>query len=511
MSLFKTLTGVFQPGSKTQKKATSPSKPKVQAKPAKPQVHPVVDPNQIAQAQAKAREIILEARDQALKIKSQAEQESRKLQNEFSQKQAEIARLEAKTAKELAANETKQQMLSKLERDLSSSKIDLDKRQSEYKQKLQQVAQMTKDEARQTIFSALEKRLKSDIEQTIKSAQAQAKEEAKAKAREILIDAIKHGATDYVAEYTVSTVKLPNEESKGRIIGKEGRNIRAFEKVTGVDIDLDETPGEIRLSSFDPIRREIARVTLTKLLADGRIQPTRIEEYAKKAKNDLERTVFEEGKKLSQTLGVYNLPRELLSRLGHYKFIVVEGQNLLSRTMEQAKIAVNLAEEMNADVDTVRLGCLLHDIGRTVYDEEGSHVDLAVRLLKKFNLPKSVIECVNHHHDSDEFSSAEAVIVYVADMISINRPGASYEAFNEIVKRLNKMEEIAKSYEGVAEAYVLQAGREVRVIVHPEKVSDIGVGKLALDIKDRIREEMSVTGNVNVTVVRETRAAEVAK
>jgi len=509
MSLFKTLSGVFQRGTETQKQPQKPKK--TQPAPQKLKPKAVVDDHAIQAAEAKAKELVLEARKQALEIKSKAEQESRNLQNEFSKRQAEIARLETKVAKELASTETKQQMLGKLERELATARQDLEKKRSEYKDKLQEVAEMSKDKARQVIFDDLEKRLRNQTEQTIKSAQSKAKAEATERAREILIDAIKHGATDYVAEYTVSTVKLPNEESKGRIIGKEGRNIRAFEKVTGVDIDLDETPGEIRLSSFDPIRREIARVTLTRLLADGRIQPTRIEEYAKKARNDLERTVFEEGKKLSQGLGVYNLPKELLTKLGHYKFIVIEGQNLLSRTMEQAKIAVSLAEEINANVDTVRLGCLLHDIGRTNYDEEGNHVDLGVKLLKRFNIPQAVIDCVAQHHEDSEFTSAEAVLVYVADMVSITRPGASYEAFNEIVKRLNKMEEIAKSYDGVEEAYVLQAGREIRVIVRPDKVEDVGVNKLALDIKERIRDEVSVTGTVSVTVVRESRASEVAK
>lgn len=509
MSLFKTLTGVFQPAQETQTKAKS-SVPK----PSKPAYQPTkqnLDQQAIEAAKAQAQEIILEAKDQALKIKHEAEERSRALQKDFSKRQSDISRQETEIAKALAANEAKHQLLNKLERDLASSKIDIDKKRELYTQKLKQVAELSKDQARQIIFDNLEKRLKVDINQTIKSAQIQAKTEADARAREILIDALKHGATDYVAEYTVSTVKLPNEESKGRIIGKEGRNIRSFEKTTGVDIDLDETPGEIRLSSFNPIRREIARVALTRLLADGRIQPTRIEEYVKKAKNDLDKAVFEEGKRLSNSVGIYNLPREILSHLGHYKFIVVEGHNLLSRTLEQVKIAVALAEEIGANVDTVRLGSLVHDIGRTVYDEEGNHIDLGVKLLKKYNLPQAVIDCVSQHHETEKFTSAESVLVYVADMISTSRPGATYEAFNEIVKRLDKLEAMAKSYQGVKEAFVLQAGREIRVIVEPEQYDDAAVNKLALDLKEQIRNEMTVQGMVTVTVLRETRASEVAK
>lgn len=501
--MFQTLAGVFHPG-----KIVAPKAPMVQPKTPQDKVK---EAELISEAQAHAKEILINAKDEALRIKSEAEQLSRNLQSEISKRQQELAKQEAEISKIQATNETKQQLLDKLERQLGQSRQDIDKLKEDYKKKIEEVSGLTKDQAQDLIFKTLEQRLAGDIDKTIKGAQAKAQAEAKAKVQEILVDALKHGANEYVAEYTVSTVKLANEDSKGRIIGKEGRNIRAFEKITGVDIDLDETPGEVRLSSFDPIRREIAKVTLSRLLADGRIQPTRIEEYVKKATNDLEKITFEEGKKLCHAVNVFNLPRDLIAKLGQYKYHFANGQNLLARTLEQVKIGVSLAEEVGANVETVRLACLLHDIGRVLYQEEGNHVDLGVKLLKRYHLSQAVIDAIASHHQEDQLQTPEAVIVYIADLISVTRPGAAYSNYRDFVKRLKRFEEIATSFEGVTQAYALQAGREVRLIVEPTKITDEGMGKLSLDLKERLREEMTYPGSIGITIVRETRAVQVAK
>jgi ribonuclease Y len=338
-----------------------------------------------------------------------------------------------------------------------------------------------------------------------------AKEEADEKAQEILVDAMKHGATNYVSEYTVSVVQLPSEEVKGKIIGKEGRNIRSFEQVTGVDVDLDDQPGTVRLSSFDPVRREVARITLERLIKDGRIQPSRIEEVIKKVREEVDKVMFEEGKKLCHAVGVYNMPHDIIAMLGRFKYRFSYGQNMIAHTLEETKIGIALAHEVGANVDTVRLGCLLHDIGKIVTDEEGSHIELGVNLLKKYHMPQAVIDCVEQHHEDKPFSSKEAVLVYVSDAISGARPGARYENYEEYVKRLSKLEEIALSDPKVKEAYAIQAGREVRVIVDPQRTTDDDVVLLSHSIKDRIKNEMVYPGTVTVTVIKETRAVDIAK
>jgi ribonuclease Y len=518
MSLFQTLSGLFQPGKKPAPVPTQEKRPVKVAPPRVPiKITPKAPPIRIddsafiREAQAKAREIILEARDEALKIRYEAEAKNRKIQDDFSQKQRELTQKETDVARIQAANETRERILTEQQTRLSTRLEEIEKLKLSYSKKIQEAARLSKDEAKDILFNNLEKRLQADMAKTIKAYEDKAHEEADEQAQEILVEALRHGATDYVSEYTVSTVKLPNEDSKGRIIGKEGRNIRAFEKITGVDVDLDETPGEVRLSSFDPVRREVAKMSLSRLLADGRIQPSRIEEYVAKAKTELEKIMFEEGKKLCHAVGVYNLPRDLIAMLGRFKFRFSYGQNMIAHTLEETKIGIALAQEVGADVDTVRLGCLLHDIGKVVTTEEGSHVELGVKLLKKYGIPPTVIDCVEQHHEDKPFSSSEAVLVYVSDAISGARPGARYENYDEYVKRLTKLEEIATSYDGVAEAYAIQAGREIRVIVKPEKIGDDGVTKLAFDIKERVRNEMTYPGTVTVTVIRETRASEVAK
>jgi ribonuclease Y len=297
---------------------------------------------------------------------------------------------------------------------------------------------------------------------------------------------------------------------KGRIIGKEGRNIRAFETATGVDVDLDEE-GVIRLSCFDPVRREIARVTLERLLRDGRVQPGRIEEIVEQVRKEIERIMFEEGQKLCHAVGVYNLPAPIVAHLGRFKYRFSYGQNMIAHTLEETKIGIALAREVGADVNVVRLGCLLHDIGKVIMDREGTHVDLGVELLKKYGMPQKVIDCVAQHHEDTPFSSSEAILVYIADAISGARPGARNENVEEYIKRLTDLEAIAKAHKGVNEAFAFQAGREIRVVVDPGTIDDAAATLMAGDIKKEVEEKLTYPGQIKISVIRELRATEIAK
>jgi len=377
----------------------------------------------------------------------------------------------------------------------------------DYLKKLTGVAHLTVDEAKKQLLDEVQKDLTSEIAKKIRAAEERIKEDASEKAKEILVDAMKHGATSYVAEYTVSAIHLSDEDVKGRIIGAGGRNIRAFEKEAGVEIEIDET-NEIRISSFDSIRREIARRALETLIKDTRIQPSRIEEIIKQVRAQMEEILLEEGKRIVHDCGVFNLPLDLVKLIGRYKFRTSYGQNLAIHTIEETKIGVSIAAEIEANVDIVRLGCLLHDIGKVVTEEEGTHVELGVNILKKYGLPKEVIASVAEHHEDKPFSSVESTVVWIADAISGSRPGARYEPHEEYIKRMTKIEEIAASFPGVETVYAFQAGRDVRVIVKPEEVDDDKLTVLAHDIAGRLEKEAEYAGQIKVTAIRETRASE---
>lgn len=454
-------------------------------------------------AEAQAREIILEAKDQALRIRREAEMETRKLEEDVRSREIGADRKDA-------GLEVREKRVFEMESANLTKREEIDTLRKEILTKLEKVAHLTRDEAKDLILSELRLDLAEDVAKEIKEAEAKAKEESEAKSREILVDAMRHGATDYVTEYTVSIIKVTDEEVKGRIIGKEGRNIRAFETATGVDVDLDEE-GVIRLSSFDPVRREIARVTLERLLRDGRVQPVRIEELIEQVKKEIERIMFEEGQKLCHAVGVYNLPPPLIALLGRFKYRYSFGQNMIAHTMEETKIGIAIAQEIGADVNIVRLGCLLHDIGKIVMEKEGNHVQLGVELLKKYGLPQKVVDCVAQHHEDTQFTSSESMLVYIADAISGSRPGARYENYDEYVKRLKDLEDIAKSHKGVTESFAFQAGREIRVIVDPGTVDDATSVAMAREIRDEIAKKVMVPGSVKVTVIRELRTTEVVK
>jgi len=374
--------------------------------------------------------------------------------------------------------------------------------------KLEKIANLTSDEAKKMLLDEVQKELSGEIAKKIRQAEERIKEDASEKAKEILVDAMRHGATSYVAEYTVSTVTVPNEDVKGRIIGAGGRNIRTFEREAGVEIEIDET-NEIRVSSFDSIRREIARRALELLIKDTRIQPSRIEEVVRQVRTQMDDVLLEEGKQIVHDCGVFNLPLKLVRLIGRYKFRTSYGQNLGIHTIEETKIGISLASEVGASVDIVRLGCLPHDIGKVVTEEEGTHVQTGVATLKKYGLPKEVVVCVAEHHEDKPFSSVESTIVWVADAISGSRPGARYEPHEDYVNRMEKIEDIAKGFAGVETVYAFQAGRDVRVIVKPDEVDDDKTTVLAHDIAKKLEKEAEYAGQIKVTVIREVRATEV--
>lgn len=451
---------------------------------------------QIRLAETQVKEILVEAKDEALRIRRQAEDEVRN-------KLITIDRREG-------AVEEREKRINEIEEKVKKTLTDIENLKVDEVTKLEKLAHLTRDEAKNMILSTLRDQLKEDVAKIIKEEETRARQEADSKAKEILVDAMRHGATDYVPEFTVSVIKVTDEEMKGRIIGKEGRNIRAFEMATGVDVDLDEE-GVIRLSCFDPVRREIARVALERLLRDGRVQPTRIEELVEIVKKEIERIMFDEGQKLCHAVGVYNLPAPLVAMLGRFKYRFSYGQNMIAHTLEETKIGIALSQEVGADVNVVRLGCLLHDIGKIVTDEEGSHVELGVSLLKKYGLPQKVVDCVAQHHEDTPFTSIESMIVYISDAISGSRPGARYEDIEGYIKRLTDLETIAKTHTGVKEAFAFQAGRELRVIVDPGRVDDATSTVMAHEIKEEVEKKMTYPGQIKISVIRELRATEIAK
>ena len=382
----------------------------------------------------------------------------------------------------------------------------LQKREQELREKLEKVSSLSQEEAKRMLLDEVSRDLTSEIAKRIKNAEEKIQRESREKAAEILLDAMKHGATGYTAEYTISTVRVPDEETKGRIIGREGRNIRTFEKATGVEIELDET-NEIRLSSFDSVRREIARRALEELIKDKRIQPSRIEEVVEEIRKDMDNVLLQEGKLIAETVGEFNLPNELLSMLGKFKFRTSYGQNLALHTIEETKIAVSIAEELGAEVEIVRLGGLMHDIGKVATEDEGTHIQKGVEIAKRFGLPKKVVAIIAEHHEDRPFSSIESIIVWIADAISGSRPGARYEPHENYVKRMDKIEEIANSFEGVTEAFAFQAGRDVRVAVNPDEIDDDRLTILAHDIAKRLEKEAEYAGQIKVSVLREVRAS----
>lgn len=464
----------------------------------------LISQKELEEAKTKAESILLEAKEKSLKIIQEAEEKAEKIR----EKALEIEKLALEKEKTL---EREKQSLEDKKRHLEQQIEEINKKKAELLTKLEKIAQLTSQQAKDLLLKTWEEKLKKEIAERIKSAEEEIKDQSETKAKEILVDAMRFGATDYVAEYTLSTVNLPNEDIKGRIIGKEGRNIRAFELATGVDVDLEEE-GVIKLSSFDPVRRAVAKEALERLIRDGRIQPQRIEEIVAKTKSDLDKVIFQAGKELANKVGVYNLPTELIKLLGRFKYRYSYGQNMIQHTLEETKIGIALAHELKANVQVVRLACLLHDIGKVVTDKEGSHIELGVEILKKHNMPQAVISAVEAHHEDIPFPSVEAVIVYIADAVSGGRPGARHEDFENYLKRIKTIEETARKFKGVADAYALQAGRELRVIVKPEDLDDNSALILSQKLKEELEKKFDIfPGQIKITVIREFRAEAVTQ
>lgn len=485
-------------------------KPELGQSPAQP-TSPAENQETVKLAEAKAREIVVEAKTEAMNIRSQAEREQREAMQKLTEQQRNLTQKLDSLDQRLSQMDQKETVLNKEREDLQKSRDQITQLQTDLQNKLEDVSGLTTEEAKRQLLAELDGTLAREKATMIRQATEEAQANVTEQVQEILLDAMHHGATDYVPEYTVSVVTLPNEETKGKIIGKSGRNINAFERATGVDVDLDMSPTEVRLSGFDPVRREIARISLERLVKDGRIQPTRIEETVAKVKTEMDRVIFEAGKNLCHEIGVYNLPNDLMKMLGKFKYRFSYGQNLIAHTLEETKIGIKLASELKLDVNTVKLGCLLHDIGKVSDEEEGSHIELGVKIAKRFNLPQGVIDCIAQHHEDEPFSGPEQMVVYIADAISGARPGARYENYDEYIQRLTQLEDIAMKYPGVDHAFAIQAGREVRVLLDPEKSKDDDVTALSIKIRDEIQSTMTYPGTVTVTVMREKRAAQVAK
>ncbi len=396
---------------------------------------------------------------------------------------------------------------------LEKAREEIQHLREEYLDKLAAVSGLTKEEAKKILLDEAGKSYAADLAKLVEQTRQDYQSRASEMAREIIVSAMLHGATDYTAEYTVSTVTLPDESVKGSIIGKEGRNIAMFEKATGVEMEIEEG-NTIRLSSFDSLRREIARRSLEFLIKDGRIQPSRIEEVVAQTKKQLDTYLIDEGRKICAACGVYNLHPDLIALIGRYRFRFSYGQNLGIHTIEETKIGVQIAHELDLSEELtqmVRLGCLLHDIGKVITEEEGTHVQLGVQFLKKYEMPDMVVSAVAEHHEDKPFSSVVSRIVWVADAISGSRPGARYEPHETYVKRLQQIEDLSKSFPGVAEVYAFQAGRDVRVIVKPEIISDAELTLLVSKIRQELEKHAQYVGQIKITAIREVRATDITK
>lgn len=464
----------------------------------------------LAEAKAKAKEIVLDAKDEAMKLTQQAQKESAGLKNKLIEKEQAISVKSAEIKSKKSQVEKEEKSLDSIKKNLENKQKELKNLINKEQEKLQKVANLSEKEAKERLLKSFEKEIKQEKGKRLKEMKDEIEKEADEKAREILVYAMKQGATDYVVEHSSSKVKLPDEDMKGRIIGKEGRNIHKFEELTGVELELDASPGEVIVSSFDPVRREIAKVSLEKLIKDGRIQPAMIESVVKKTEEEIDKIVYKEGDNLCHRLGVYDLPKEVVQALGKFKYRFSYGQNMIEHTLEVAKMGMAIASEINADVEIVKLGCLLHDIGK-VLEGEGSHVELGIGFLKKHNIKQEVIDCVEQHHEDKPFTSTESAITHVADHVSGARPSARSEDYDSYVKRLKALEDVAYSFNGVEKVYAISAGREVRVFVEPDKVDDDSAELLAREIARKIELEQTYPGVVKVTVIRETRVTQTAK
>ena len=466
----------------------------------------------IKTAETKKREALLEVKEESLRTKNELERETKERRNELQKYEKRVLTKEESVDKKAEAVEKREQDCTAKANELQKREKKVDELEAGAIKELERIAGLTQDEAKQELLASVEEDAKIDIAKMYKSLETKAKEEADKKAKEYVVNAIQKCAVDHVSETTISVVQLPSDEMKGRIIGREGRNIRTLETMTGVDLIIDDTPEAVVLSSFDPIRREVARVALERLIVDGRIHPARIEETVEKAQKEVEAQIREDGENAAMDVGVHGIHPELLKLLGRMKFRSSYGQNALKHSIEVAQLCGMLAGEIGVDIRLCKRAGLLHDIGKSIdHEVEGSHVQIGVDLCRKYKESAIVINAVAAHHDDCEPESLIACIVQAADAISAARPGARRETLEAYTNRLKKLEEITLSYSGVDKAYAIQAGREVRVMVVPEKVSDAEMVIMAKDIAKQIENELEYPGQIKVNVIRESRAIDYAK
>ncbi len=464
------------------------------------------------ESEAKKREALLEAKEEVHQLRTEVEKENRDRRNELQRMERRLLQKEETLDRKTDSIERKEDTLQKKETELEKIRGEVEEIQHRKLAELERLSNLTWDEARQLLLDTVQEEIRVETAMLVKELEAQAKESADKKAREIISLAIQRCAAEVVAETTVSVVALPNDEMKGRIIGREGRNIRTLETLTGVDLIIDDTPEAVILSGFDPIRREVARIALEKLILDGRIHPARIEEMVEKAQKEVEQKIWDEGEQATFEVGVHNLHPELIKLLGRLKYRTSYGQNVFKHSIEVAQLAASMAAELGADVQLAKRGGLLHDIGKAVDHElSGPHVNLGADLAKKYRESPEVIHAIMAHHGDVDPQTIEAVLVQAADAISAARPGARRETLEAYIKRLEKLEQIADSIEGVEKSFAIQAGREIRIMVKPDKIDDVKSAMVARDIVKRIENELEYPGQIKVVVIRETRTVEYAK
>ena len=479
--------------------------------------------NKIQQAEAEAQRLIAEASATKSKVEIEAKNEALRIQEEnehnTKKRRLELDREEERQTKRREEFDKRLEKFEQREKELNRRQSNLDKRNNELQKlwdertaELERVAEMTRDEARQELLAAVEKDTRQDMVRLIRQIEEEAKSEADNRARDIIALSIQRLASDQVSEIAVSVVPLPSDDMKGRIIGRAGRNIRAFEQATGVDVVVDDTPEAVTISSFDPVRREVAKRALSKLVLDGRIHPARIEKLVEDTRKEVERAIREEGERASYEAGVPGLHPEILKLLGKLKFRTSYGQNMHAHAIETAHLAGMIAAELGADVNLSKAGGLLHDIGKAIdHEVEGPHAIIGAEFCKRYGVPEKIVNCIASHHHEVPQESVEALIVEAADAISGARPGARRESLDAYIKRVRMLEDIANAFTGVEQSYALQAGREVRIMVRPDDIDDLAAVHLARDISKKIEETMQYPGQIKVTIIRETRAVDYAR
>jgi len=463
-------------------------------------------------AEKQAGEIILAAKDEAIEIRNAAEQELERRRVGLRREEERLQRRREKLDHRQERLEQREQALNKRQSHLDRQRNQIERLYQEQMETLERIAGLSREEAKQELLQTVEEEARQDIARVIRQVEDEAREEADARARKIITYAIQRMASEQVAELTVSTVSLPSDDMKGRIIGRGGRNIRSFEHAAGVDVVVDDTPEAITISCFDPVRREIARRAMERLVIDGRIHPARIEKVIEDSRKDVERIIRDEGEQAAYEAGVPGLHPEIIKLLGQLKFRSSYGQNQHAHAIETAKLAGMIAEELGANAEVARAAGLLHDIGKAVdFETEGTHARIGAEICRRYGVPEEIVHCIDTHHHEAEQNSIEAVIVEAADAISGARPGARRESLELYLKRIHALEEIAKSFKGVAESYAIQAGREIRIIVKPDEIDDLATIQLSKNIASKLEESMEYPGQIKVTVIREVRAEEYAK